>query len=181
MEARVRVRPAVAADADLLLDWANDPDARAASLTPGPIERAGHVRWLEGILASDRAGLWIGLAGDVAGAGGAGAGGAGAERPIGQVRVVVDERGDGEVSVSLAAEARGRGLSVPLLQAGLAAAAMTLPVTTFVAHVRPANEPSRRLFLRAGFQPEGTVIRHGIEVLEFRLSAADPAADLGPS
>ena len=165
MEAPVRVRPAVAADADLLLEWANDPEARAASLTTGPIERAGHVRWLEGLLASDRAGLWIGLANG---------------RPIGQVRVVVDEGGDGEVSVSLVAEARGRGLSVALLQAGLAAAAFTLPVVTFVAHVRQSNEPSRRLFLRAGFAPAGTVTRHGIEVFEFRRSAADPAADLGP-
>ena len=178
MEERVRVRPAVAADADLLLEWVNDPEARAASLTPGPIERPRHVRWLDGLLASDRAGLWIGLAGDDAGGGG----GAGAERPIGQVRVVVDEHGDGEVSVSLAEEARGRGLSVPLLQAGLAAAAAALPVATFVAHVRPANEPSRRLFVRAGFEPVGTVTRHDIEVLEFRRSAMAGAAPRpGPS
>ena len=163
MEEPVRVRSAVAADADLLLDWVNDPEARVASLTPGPIERDGHVRWLTGILASERAGLWIGMADD---------------RPIGQVRVVVDEQGDGEVSVSVAAEARGRGLALPLLEAGLAAAARHVPVVTFVAHVRSSNEPSRRLFLRAGFAPAGTVNLRGVEVLEFRkrATAADPGA-----
>jgi RimJ/RimL family protein N-acetyltransferase len=162
VEERLRVRPAVAGDADLLLDWVNDPEARAASLTPGLIERAGHVRWLEGILTSNRAGLWIGMAGD-----------ASAERPVGQVRVVVDERGDGEVSVSVAAEARGRGLGLPLLEAGIAAADAALPVATFVAHVRPENAASRRLFLRAGFTSTRTIVRHGIEVLEFRRAATD--------
>jgi RimJ/RimL family protein N-acetyltransferase len=155
-EAELRVRPAVAADADLLLDWANDPDARAASLTPDRIDRAGHIRWLERILADDRAGLWIGIAND---------------QPIGQVRVVVDPAGDGEVSVSVAAEARGRGRSAALLREALAAAAGTLPVASFVAHVRPSNEASRRLFLRTGFAGVGTVVRNGVEVLEFRLGA----------
>jgi len=42
----VRLRRATASDADLLLDWANDPVTRAASFHPDPIDRSGHVRWL---------------------------------------------------------------------------------------------------------------------------------------
>lgn len=156
MEGPLRVRPADAGDADLLLAWANDPATRAVSLHTAPIGRDEHVRWLAGVLADARSGVWIGLHGD---------------RPVGQVRVQLDDHGNGEVSISVAAEERGRGLAGPLLDAGLAAAAAALPVTTFVAHVRPDNEPSRRLFAGAGFDDAGRVVRAGVEVLEFRRAA----------
>jgi len=155
-EGPIRVRRAVAGDADLLLEWANDPATRAASLSSGSIARSEHVAWLDRVVGDQRTGLWIGFVG---------------ERPVGQVRVALDEAGDGEVSISVAPGERGHGLAVPLLEAGLNAAT-DLGVTEFVAHVRPENEPSRRLFDRAGFRSVGRVERDGVDVVELRRRPA---------
>jgi len=145
----VAVRRAGPGDRDLLLDWANDPATRAASFHPGRIDPETHDRWFAARLASANGGIWIG---EVDG------------WPIGQVRVTrVDfDWRRGEVSISLAAEARGRGLSLPLLLAAMTVAGRDLDVTTFVAAIRHGNAASRALFLGAGFSEEMEDVRNGV-------------------
>lgn len=152
----VTVRPATIDDADLLLEWSNDPDTRAASFRSDPISHATHLRWLDGRLADPNARIFVGLAED--------------GRPIGVVRF---ERlalgGPAEVGISVAPRARGLGRSVPLLRAGLEAARRELAPTGFVAHIRPDNTRSIALFSRAGFVRVGEVDVAGHQALEFRL------------
>jgi RimJ/RimL family protein N-acetyltransferase len=141
------LRVAGSGDRDLLLAWANDAETRAASFHPDQIDRATHTEWFEHRLAKSDGRIWIGLVDGV---------------PIGQLRVDRDAEGRGEVSISVAEEARGRGFARGLLLAGMAAAARELGVTTFVALVRPENARSLALFRGAGFRDEADGERNGI-------------------
>ena len=146
-EPAIALRPVEPGDRDLLLEWANDPATRAASFYPARIEPDAHRRWFAARLGSPDAGIWIG---EIEG------------RPIGQVRVIRTDGTKGEVSISLATEARGRGLARPLLLAALSEAAERLGVTTFVAAVRPGNGASLALFRGAGFSDELPGERNGV-------------------
>jgi len=44
------LRPATAADADMLLAWRNDVETRRQSKTTEEVSRDGHVAWLDGVL-----------------------------------------------------------------------------------------------------------------------------------
>lgn len=135
----ITVRATTEADAERLLAWANDPATRAAGFHPLSIDAAEHERWLAARLASTSSRLFIGLDG---------------ARPVGQVRLEADDAGRVEVGISVAPEARGRGIGRALLEAGLAAgiADTTLHVVVFVARVRPDNAASVATFRGAGFQ-----------------------------
>jgi RimJ/RimL family protein N-acetyltransferase len=145
-------------DADLLLAWANDPATRAQSFQPDRIEAATHQRWLAERLASPSSRLLIGLEGPT---------------PIGQVRFDRDPDGTVEISISVAADARNRGLGRSLLAAGLAAARRdgSLGVRTFVAHVRLDNDVSAALFRGAGFRLVEESVCNAIPCLVFELPA----------
>ncbi len=135
----ITVRAATEADAERLLAWANDPATRAAGFHPSPIDAAEHDRWLSTRLASPSSRLFIGLDGD---------------RPVGQVRLEADHDGRVEVGISVAPEARGRGIGRALLEAGLAAGVSDalLHVAVFVALVRADNAASAAMFRGAGFE-----------------------------
>jgi spore coat polysaccharide biosynthesis predicted glycosyltransferase SpsG/ribosomal protein S18 acetylase RimI-like enzyme len=132
------VREASNADAALLLGWRNDPETRAWSRTTDPVSPADHQAWLaRGLRNPDRR-LLI------------------AEqdrKPVGTVRFDRDGR-HWEVSITLAPEARGRKLAVPVL---LAAERVLEPRTTVRACVHRDNGASRALFRRAGYQEEDTL------------------------
>jgi RimJ/RimL family protein N-acetyltransferase len=136
----IRLRRAVASDADLLLEWANDPETRAASFHVERIVPEEHQRWLGARLASPSTVLWIG---ELDG------------RPIGQVRLELDPDGVAEVGISVAPAARGTGLGGRLLQTALTEAGRNLSISAFVARVRPSNARSLALFAAAGFVDAG--------------------------
>jgi RimJ/RimL family protein N-acetyltransferase len=135
----VRVRAAGPGDRDRLLEWANDPVARAAGFHVETIPADVHERWFARRLADRTTGrIWIGLV---------------ARRPIGVVRVDRSSDDAWVVSIVLAPEERGKGRSAPLLQVGLAAARQAFPGAHFRAWVRAGNAASIALFKRAGFRP----------------------------
>jgi RimJ/RimL family protein N-acetyltransferase len=155
----VRLRRTTESDADLLLAWANDPATRAASFHPDPIDRAGHVRWLAGRLASPTTSFWIGER---------------EGRPIGQVRIelgadTVGAHAVGEISVSIAPDARGMGLGRALLLAAIDEAGRTLPVDGLLARVRLDNPASLALFAGAGFIELGRRMCFGVPCAELEL------------
>ena len=139
----ISVRPATAADADRLLDWANDPVTRATGFYPATIDAATHARWLEERLSSPSSRLYVGLEDG---------------RQVGMVRLDAEADGRVEVCISVAPDSRGRGIGRALLEAGLAAghADPDLDVAVFVARIRPENAASISLFAGAGFEAAGT-------------------------
>jgi RimJ/RimL family protein N-acetyltransferase len=157
---RLVLRPATRDDAELLLAWRNDPEARRQSLDTSAIELAPHVRWLERRLA-DTHGCRIYIA----------------ERegvPIGQLRVEADG-GIGVVSVSIDASARGAGLGRELIEQGTERAAGELALDTVQAVVRPGNEASLQSFAAAGYRRRSGEQRDGqqVDILEWTAAETD--------
>lgn len=129
--ALVTPRPATADDAELLLTWRNDPQTRRWSRTSDPVRPEDHRSWLDRVLADGGRRL---LVAEYEGA------------PVGTVRF--DRDGAAwEVSITVAPEARGRGLAVPVLLA----AERTLGSATVHANVHRDNAASLALFHRAGY------------------------------
>ena len=156
--APVTLRPAAAADCDLLFGWLNRPDSLAASLkTSAPVPRATHEAWLAARLADRETGLWIA---ERAGA------------PVGQVRL--QKKGHAlEVSIFVEPGARGAGTATRMLDLARAEAAMRWPGLGLVARIKPDNAASRRLFVRAGYG-RMVVERDHIVLHREPLAAAKP-------
>lgn len=133
-------RVATAADEDRLLAWRNAPDAVAMSASASPVAPADHRRWFERVLTGGPTRIWIAEEDGAA---------------VGQVRVDV-RTGVGEVSVTVAPEARGRGIAGFLLAELERRLAADVQVHRLTARVRPDNEASVRVFDRAGFGRAGT-------------------------
>jgi RimJ/RimL family protein N-acetyltransferase len=150
------LRQATVADADLLRAWRNDPGTLAASWEREPVEPAGHVRWLSGVLADPNRHLLVAEEG---------------ARPVGQVRFDGGDDGAWLISVAIAPEERGRGLGSELIRAGVAWLCERDGGARVLAQVRTGNEQSLRAFDRAGFERTREEPERGMVVLESACSA----------
>ena len=150
----ITLRPASESDASLLLAWANDPVTRAAGFAPHPVTPDEHRTWLAGRLQSISSRLLIGMAGDT---------------PIGQIRLDPEPGGRVEVGISVAPEARGRGVGGRLLRAALDEARRdaSLGATGFTARIRPDNAASIALFTGVGFRQTGELEIDGLRCLVY--------------
>jgi spore coat polysaccharide biosynthesis predicted glycosyltransferase SpsG/RimJ/RimL family protein N-acetyltransferase len=137
VDADVTTRLATGTDARLLHEWRNDPTTRQASRSSDEVAWDEHVRWVDRVLGDPARQLYVA---EQAGA------------PIGTVRWDHLGGGDWEVSITVAPQARGRGLAVPLLRAGEDALRVE-GGARLIATVHVDNVPSRRLFERAGYLP----------------------------
>jgi RimJ/RimL family protein N-acetyltransferase len=132
----LRLRPATAADAALLLAWRNDEATRQASHHTAAIEPEVHARWMEALLRDPARRLFI------------------AEEqgePVGSVRA--DREPDGachELSWTVAPSARGRGIGARMVR--LLLAEVPGPVR---AEVKPGNAASVRIAEAAGLRFDG--------------------------
>jgi spore coat polysaccharide biosynthesis predicted glycosyltransferase SpsG/RimJ/RimL family protein N-acetyltransferase len=126
------VRAATKADSGLLLAWRNDSETRAWSRTTDPVSTTDHEAWLASVLNDPDRRLLIVEQSD---------------HPIGTVRF--DRGGEHwEVSITVAPEARGRKLAVPMLLA----AERTVGPADIKACVHQDNRASLALFRRAGYR-----------------------------
>lgn len=130
-------RPATLGDSSLLLRWRNDPETRSVSRSSSLVGWEGHTPWYERTLENPHRELYV------------------IERGIAAVGTVRFDALEGaqewEVSITLAPEARGHGLSHPVFAAGEAAFVEHHPGATVIAAILPDNIPSQRLFARAGY------------------------------
>jgi spore coat polysaccharide biosynthesis predicted glycosyltransferase SpsG/L-amino acid N-acyltransferase YncA len=133
----IRLRWTTMRDCETLWRWTNDPQSRRNSFTDGPISWDEHVRWLENKLHDPRTCAFIGVDAD--------------DRLVGRLRF----EGTGErtqVSVAVDAEQRGKGYGRRIVVQGLAYVFRNMPVQEVHALIKPANQPSIRLFESLGFQ-----------------------------
>jgi UDP-2,4-diacetamido-2,4,6-trideoxy-beta-L-altropyranose hydrolase len=144
---QLRLRPATEDDARLLLDWANDPAARAASFQGGAIGWEEHVAWLGRRLADPDCLLWLAETPE--------------GEPAGVVRFDVDAEGVATISLNLAPARRGQGLASPLILAACQELRRTHPMATVRALIKPENLASQKAFARAGFEPVDDVVVAG--------------------
>jgi RimJ/RimL family protein N-acetyltransferase len=139
----LRLRPATAADAALLLAWRNDEATRLASHNTERVHPEDHARWLDALLRNPARRLFIAEANG---------------EPVGSVRADRDDDGAcHELSWTVAPSARGRGLGAPMVR--LLLAEVSGPVR---AEVKPGNPASVRIAEAAGlcFEAERDGVLH---------------------
>ncbi|NIA20660.1 MAG: UDP-2,4-diacetamido-2,4,6-trideoxy-beta-L-altropyranose hydrolase [Anaerolineaceae bacterium] len=137
------IRRAVEADCETIWHWANDPQVRRQSFSPGEIPWDDHLAWFNGKLSDPDHVFYVVTNGS--------------GRPIGQVRYEIDG-GQAICSVSLAPECRGRGFGSRVL--GLASGRVMDESGLGVVHayIKQGNEQSVRAFLKAGFSEIESVV-----------------------
>ena len=148
MSADISLRPATPADAELLLEWRNDPATRAASHNTAEVSRDDHIDWLSASLANPARRLQIAES---------------AGRPVGTVRADLAD-GVWELSWTVSPEARGRGIASRMVTA--VAEQISGPIR---AEVKSGNDASARIAEHAGMSFE----REENGVLHFARAALD--------
>ncbi|MDW5443929.1 UDP-2,4-diacetamido-2,4,6-trideoxy-beta-L-altropyranose hydrolase [Polaromonas sp. SM01] len=133
----LRSRPAISADEDMLLEWANDPATRRNALMPGQIDAATHRQWFERRL-KNTAGCRIYIAETAEGV------------PAGQIRF---ERFEGawEVHYALSPDFRGLGLGRQMLEQALATFTGEVGDASIIGRVKDDNRASLKIFESLGF------------------------------
>ena len=134
----MKLRPATMVDAELLLEWRNDPLTREKSITTDPVPYDAHVQWLERSIASASRTL---LVAEDAGV------------PVGTVRL--DDGDPPEISYTVAPDHRGKGYAEMLVR-------LAAP-DHCEAEVKPGNKASIRALTKSGF----VLSRESDELLHF--------------
>lgn len=160
----LELRAARSADETLLLRWANDPVVRGNAFSAQTIDVVTHRQWFHRHLR-DLEGCRIYIAESRSG------------MPVGQVRF---ERADGrwEVSYSLDALFRGRGLARRLLSTAIVRLRADVGGCVVFGRVRTHNAASRRVFESLGFAAEDC---GGGAILYVSRSVPMPAVGSTPS
>lgn len=133
----ITMRPAEASDADTLFAWRNDPITQACSRSTAPVMREDHAKWMKFNVEQGYPTHMVMMA----------------ETNIGTVGVVrFDNRREDvmtyDVSITMAPQHRGKGLSVSVLSEAMS----WMADYTVHAEVRQDNTASRRLFEHCGFE-----------------------------
>jgi len=153
-EESIRLRHARTDDCQMLWEWANDADVRAASFSTADIPWAVHVTWFSNKIEDKRSRIFV--AEDYQGS------------PVGQIRVDIDRR-EAEGNISLAKEKRGRGFAVPAIKAAVHQLFAEVDCDRVHAFVKPSNLASMKAFQRAGFVQTGRKSVRGSLALHFVL------------
>jgi len=148
------LRRTVESDCRSFWEWANDPEARAASLPREPIPWDRYMDWFRARLADRQTTLYTALSrsGD----------------PLGMVRYQMDGA-RAVISINVGTQFRGRGNGRRLLLLATHQLFEDTAITSVDAFVRPSNQPSVRLFEGAGFRDMGIKQMYGDPALHFML------------
>ena len=141
MSETITLRSATIEDADVLLEWRNDPETRKASHNTAEVQRDEHISWLSRTLMNPNRKLLV------------------AEEnggPVGTVRADYSE-GVWELSWTVSPKARGRGVAKRMV--ALLAHKISEPIR---AEVKAGNTTSARIAEYAGmeFDRETDGVRH---------------------
>jgi UDP-2,4-diacetamido-2,4,6-trideoxy-beta-L-altropyranose hydrolase len=148
-----RIRLAQADDGFLLWLWANDPVIRKNSFAPQPIAWWTHEQWYARTLRSPASRIWILEYRHV---------------PVGQIRYDRLDAETAQISFSVGARFRGRGMGTRLLNATVDLAGRELAVDCVQGITFADNEASRRAFSRANFRVIEERVTAGRACLVFR-------------
>lgn len=132
----MHIRPATMADALLLLEWRNDPDTRANSVSTDVVALEQHMAWLERVLVSPSRRLHVAEVDGV---------------PVGTVR---EDDDDAAVELSWTVAPAWRGMGIGSRMVKLLATRIDRPL---VARVKPGNAASMKIAGGAGMLPTGHV------------------------
>ena len=133
-----RLRRIQESDARLLWEWVNEPAARAAAFTRGPVPWEQHLAWLRTKLADPKCCML--LCEDSEG------------KAVGQIRMDPHVGGEMLIDVSVAAENRGSGYGSVLIDLAAEKIFAETPTRRLHAYIRKENQASIRAFEKADFR-----------------------------
>lgn len=132
----VVIRPATPTDAQVLLEWRNDPTSRLWFRRTDPVSESEHLVWLTKRLQQGNAPIWIA---DRAGV------------PVGSSRVDPGSTpAKGSISVVVSPEGRRQGVGRALIE-WTVAQARDMGYERLIASIHPKNQASVSLFSGCGF------------------------------
>ena len=154
-------RKATPADMMLYLEWANDEDVRKQSYQTGTIGLEDHTKWFLKKI-NDRDCLMLLFENE-------------AKEAVGQVRFEKEKEKVYVISISVAKESRGKGLSGPILIMASDHFFEIFPGNSIYAYIKSTNTESVRSFVRAGFVFAKNVIIENTESVLYikRKTSAD--------
>lgn len=135
------LREAVPSDCRLLYDWRMDPVTRAGSFGHDTFPYEEHEKWFRKLMADPCRKQFILLRLPAA-------------TPAAQLRLDLLGQ-EAEISYSVAASERGKGLGTLLIQMAVSYAGNLSGIRTLTAEVLPDNTASRRIFEKCGFYLSG--------------------------
>ncbi|MDE2040064.1 MAG: GNAT family N-acetyltransferase [Elusimicrobia bacterium] len=144
------------ADGTLIWRWRNDPEARRQSFSQARFGLRHSMEWLGEKLLDPRCAILMAVVG---------------RRKLGQARLELIAPAAAQVSISVAPQARGRGLGTWMLS-HLPRSVGGKPIRRYVAEIKPGNVASVVAFVKAGFEFSARRRRRGEEacVLEKSLT-----------
>lgn len=158
--AQLRLRPSREDDMRMIWEWANDPEARAASFSSSQIPWPEHVRWFHFAVGDAKHRMFI------------------VERPngipIGTVRFELDGE-HAVISVSIDRSVRGAGYGRWLIHEGAQKVLRDPRIREVHAYIKPDNAASIRTFESAGFRlhSETTVREQPALLFTFTVEKAE--------
>jgi UDP-2,4-diacetamido-2,4,6-trideoxy-beta-L-altropyranose hydrolase len=152
---KFRLRKACVKDARLVWEMANELSTRAVSFSSDMIPWDTHVEWFNAKLKDPNCQFFIAVDEQ--------------DVTLGQIRFDVHEKG-ALVSVSLAANCRGRGYGEALIRQGSAQVFRETNIDFIKACIKPENTTSARAFFKAGYQLVGDSIVKGHFAQEYIFS-----------
>lgn len=133
----------------MLLAWRNDPVTRESSIDTEPVAEENHRRWLDASIGSDDRHLFVV---EVDG------------EPVGTTRL--DRRQGGwEISITVAPEHRGKGLSGELLDVTTEWFDGNIDGDVILSTIKQTNLASLALFAKKGY----TITREDLDLIHLEL------------
>lgn len=137
MTKRLYLRSVEMSDADLILEWVNDPMDRANSFSSDPITLKEHIAWLESALQNSSMRLYVMMLDD---------------QCVGHIKLKIEGKA-AEIGYCVAPEWRGIGLAKAIVALVVNEVKQSLPeVKMLTAQVRPANIASVKALEANGYE-----------------------------
>jgi UDP-2,4-diacetamido-2,4,6-trideoxy-beta-L-altropyranose hydrolase len=156
IEEIIPIRDATSEDCELIFGWANDGEARSASLSPNSISWDEHKKWFEQKLHETDCILLICM--NIKG------------QAFGTVRFDIQEE-DALISINLDRNARGKGLAALTIIRTLIELFKRRRISKVNAFIKPQNLSSIKAFKRAGFARIGLKQVKGSDAWHYALIA----------
>ena len=150
---KIDLRRAEPQDCKRIWRWRNEKEVRKVSLHFQKIPFPAHKIWFEKRLESSENRMLIGVNGR--------------KKPFGCVRLDHLRKGTAEIHIFLKKSSRGKGLGRVLLHQACRYGFQRLRLKKIIAHIKPDNPRSLRVFEKVGFELQGTRrVRH-VKLLRF--------------
>ncbi|MGV8042522.1 MAG: UDP-2,4-diacetamido-2,4,6-trideoxy-beta-L-altropyranose hydrolase [Thermoanaerobaculaceae bacterium] len=149
------LRPAQAADCEILWLWANDPVTRANSFSSDAIQWETHVSWFAARLGDPNSQIFIASSNLT-------------DQPIGFIRFD-RENEDATISIAVAPEFRGKGLARGMISLASRRYLAESSARRIHAYIRPENSASIKVFAESGYAEADRTRTRGEEALHFVL------------